>query len=83
LKRLETGAGRDDLLTYTEMEHLPKPIQQNWETFELHVRRIGSATALFSTAERSRNVTMHSGTLDIEDTERVRMNIRYWVKQVG
>ena len=77
------GTRGDDLLTYTEMGHLPKIIQQNWETFEPHVRRIDWATALFSTVERSRNVIMHSGTLDIEDIERVGMNIRDWVKQVG
>jgi hypothetical protein len=39
--------------------------------------------AVFEAIERSRNVIMHSGTLGREDIERVGMNIRDWVRQVG
>jgi hypothetical protein len=77
------GTRGDDLLTYTEMDHLVRVIQQNWADFEPHVRRMDWATSIFGTIERSRNVIMHSGTLAIEDIERVGMNIRDWVKQVG
>jgi hypothetical protein len=71
------GTRGDDPLTFTELSHLPKIIQQNWDDFEPYMRRIDWATALFST------VIMHSGTLDIEDIERLGMNIRDWVKQIG
>lgn len=77
------GTRGDDPLTYTEMGHLPQIMQQNWTDFEPYVRRLEWATSIFSTVERSRNVIMHSGTLDHDDVERVGMNIRDWVKQVG
>lgn len=77
------GTRGDDPLTYTEMGHLSQIMQQNWADFEPHVRRLEWATSIFSTVERSRNVIMHSGTLDRDDIERVGMNIRDWVKQVG
>jgi hypothetical protein len=41
------------------------------------------ATSIFASIERSRNVIMHSGVLDIEDVERLGINIRDWIKQVG
>jgi hypothetical protein len=77
------GTRGDDPLTYTEMSQLVNIIQQNWSDFEPHVRRLDWATSVFGTIERSRNVIMHSGVLDIEDVERVGMTIRDWVKQVG
>jgi hypothetical protein len=77
------GTRGDDPLTYTEMAHLPQIIQQNWTDFEAYIRRIEWASSIFITIERSRNVIMHSGTLDTDDIERVGMNIRDWVKQVG
>jgi len=77
------GTRGDDLLTYTEMGHLAKIIENNWDDFQPHIRRIDWAKSIFSTIERSRNVIMHSGHLEIEDIERVGMNIRDWVKQVG
>lgn len=48
------GARGDDLLSYTELGHLPKIMQQNWELFEPYVRRIDWATSIFATLERSR-----------------------------
>ena len=77
------GDRGEDLLDYTEMGHLPKIISANWDVFEPHVPRVDWATALFSTVERSRNIIMHSGVLDLKDVERVGMNIRDWIRQVG
>lgn len=77
------GDRGDDLLDYTEMGQLPDIMQQNWSIFEAHIPRIDWATSLFGSIERSRNVIMHSGVLGIEDAERVGMNIRDWVRQVG
>lgn len=36
-----------------------------------------------STIERSRNVIMHSGELSARDVERIGINIRDWISQVG
>lgn len=77
------GARGTDPLSYTELGHLIDIMQQNWPVFEAMVVRIDWARALFAGIERSRNVIMHSGVLDIEDIERVGMYIRDWTKQVG
>lgn len=77
------GVRGDDLLSYTELGHLPQIMQQNWEHFEAYVPRVDWATALFSTLERSRNVIMHSGFLAMPDVERIGMHIRDWNKQVS
>ena len=77
------GVRGDDLLSYTELGHLPQIMQQNWEHFEAYVPRVDWATALFSTLERSRNVIMHSGLLSLPDVERIGMHIRDWNKQVS
>jgi len=77
------GVRGDDLLSYTELGHLPQIMQQNWVHFEAYVPRVDWATALFSTLERSRNVIMHSGSLALPDVERIGMHIRDWNKQVS
>jgi hypothetical protein len=77
------GVRGDDLLSYTELGHLPQIMQQNWEYFDAYVPRVDWATALFSTLERSRNVIMHSGFLAMPDVERIGMHIRDWNKQVS
>ncbi|MDP9280659.1 MAG: Swt1 family HEPN domain-containing protein [Chloroflexota bacterium] len=77
------GKRGDSLLNYTEMGHLVDIMRQNWTAFEAHVPRIEWAESIFDTIERSRNVIMHSGVLEIEDIERVGINIRDWTKQVG
>ena len=58
-------------------------IQQNFEYFEDHIISIEWAKQIFSTLERSRNVIMHSGELSTRDIERIGMNIRDWINQVG
>lgn len=77
------GVRGDDLLSYTELGHLPQIMQQNWEHFEAYVPRADWALAMFSTLERSRNVIMHSGSLALPDVERIGMHIRDWNKQVS
>lgn len=72
-----------NLLYYTDLGQLASVIQQNWDVFEPHVRSAEWAKALFDVIERSRNVIMHSGVLDLEDVARVGINMRDWLKQVG
>ncbi len=82
-KTLWHGRRGDSPMNYTELGDLPKIIQQNWDDFEPYVRRVDWATSIYASVERSRNVIMHSGVLDVEDVERLGMNIRDWIKQVG
>lgn len=77
------GKRGDRPLDYTELGMLVDIVQQNWTDFEPYVRRVDWATAIFAAVERSRNVIMHSGTLDIEDIERLGISMRDWLKQVG
>ncbi|WP_369806323.1 hypothetical protein [Advenella sp. S44] len=65
------------------MGDLVSILRQNWTLFEAHIPTIEWATGLMDVIERSRNVIMHSGTLNRTDIERVGMNIRDWIKQVG
>lgn len=77
------GVRGEDLLSFTELGHLPNIMQQNWDLFEPYVRRLDWATSIFGTIERSRNVIMHSGTLEMPDVERIGILMRDWNKQVG
>ena len=71
------------LLSYTEMGHLGDIIRNNWKLFEAYMPSIEWAESIFAVLERSRNVIMHSGSLEAEDVERVGMNVRDWLRQVG
>lgn len=73
----------DAPITYTELKHLVNIIRANWELFEPFLPSPEWTTSVFDAIERSRNVIMHSGVLDREDIERVGINIRDWVTQVG
>jgi hypothetical protein len=70
-------------INYTELNDLLSIIKQNWESFEPFLPSQEWTGSIFAPIERSRNVIMHSGVLDLEDIERVGINVRDWVKQVG
>jgi Swt1-like HEPN len=70
-------------IIYTDMGDLANIIRNNWQHFEAHIPSSEWASALMDIVERSRNVIMHSGYLGGEDVERVGINIRDWIKQVG
>lgn len=80
--RWHTQRGEDPI-NYTQMADLGNIIRQNWGKFEPYIPSVEWAASVFDTIERSRNVIMHSGYLDREDIERIGINIRDWVKQVG
>jgi hypothetical protein len=68
---------------YTDFGELANIIRQNWQDFEPHVPSLEWVDSIFDVIERSRNVIMHSGQLAERDIERVGINIRDWVAQVG
>lgn len=82
LNRWHSKRGADPIY-YSLMGDLKSIIRQNWPLFEAYVPSIEWAESIFDTVERSRNVIMHSGTLAKEDIERLGINIRDWIKQVG
>ncbi len=73
----------DALISYTEFGDLASIMGQNWDQFEPHVDSLDWAKHVIESLERSRNVIMHSGELAPQDIERVGMNIRDWIRQVG
>lgn len=68
---------------FTELKDLISIIQQNWASFEDLLPDVEWVRHIIRTIERSRNVIMHSGQLSIDDIERVGMNIRDWIRQIG
>src|SRR5438552_2809950 len=72
-----------DPINYTTFGDLKNIMQNNWDAFEDLIGNLPWASGIFDVIERSRNVIMHSGTLEREDIERLGVNIRDWVKQVG
>ena len=80
--RYHTPRG-DDPITYTDFGQLVSIIRVNWPTFEAYFRSIEWVEQIFGNLEISRNVIMHSGVLAMTDIERIGMNIRDWVAQVG
>jgi hypothetical protein len=73
----------EDPINYTQMPDLVSILRQNWSHFEPYIPTIEWAASLMDVIERSRNVIMHSGMLSRTDIERVGINIRDWIKQVG
>jgi hypothetical protein len=70
-------------INYTEFGDLANIMRANWADFEAILPSPEWASSVFEAVERSRNVIMHSGTLDAEDVARVGIHLRDWIKQVG
>jgi hypothetical protein len=68
---------------FTEIGDLVSIIQQNWAVFEGIIQDVDWFRQIIKTIERSRNVIMHSGELSLDDMERIGVNIRDWIRQVG
>lgn len=73
----------DSYINYTEFGDLVSIMQQNFSLFEDHIVSLEWARQIIQTIERSRNVIMHSGELGRKDIERIGINIRDWINQVG
>lgn len=77
------GARGASSLAYVELGDLALIIQNNHAMFKDLVPTVEWQREIFRSLERSRNVIMHSGQLKMTDVERVAMNIRDWIRQVG
>ena len=73
----------DSLLEYTEMGDLSAIITTNQDLFLPFVGSVDWSKNIFNTVERSRNIIMHSGTLEPEDVERLGLAMRDWINQIG
>lgn len=70
-------------LSFVQLGDLASIIQSNHAAFKELIPSVEWAREIFRSLERSRNVIMHSGQLKMGDVERVAMNIRDWLRQVG
>jgi hypothetical protein len=70
-------------LEFTDLGELASIIRSNFSAFEAFCVNEEWVTSIFRVVERSRNVIMHSGTLGRGDLQRLGINIRDWIKQVG
>lgn len=77
------GARGSSHLSYVQLGDLALIIQNKHDLFKELIPSVEWAREIFRTLERSRNVIMHSGQLKLADVERVAMNIRDWIRQVG
>jgi hypothetical protein len=80
--RWHTPRGQS-LIYYTELGDLVSILQNNWEFFEDYLHSFEWAKNIIITLEKSRNVIMHGGQLDMTDIERIGTSIRDWIRQIG
>lgn len=73
----------ESLIEYTEIEDLAAIITTQQEVFMPFIGSVDWSKNIFKTVEHSRNIIMHSGTLEPEDIERLAIAIRDWLNQVG
>ncbi len=77
------GSRGSSHLAYVQLDDLAVIIQNNHQHFKDLIPTVEWAREIFRSLTRSRNVIMHSGQLTLADVERVAMNIRDWIRQVG
>lgn len=79
------GSRGTSMIYYTQMGDLANIMasEKNLQYFQPYIPNIDWARQIFISLERSRNVIMHGGELTMHDIERVSMNIRDWIRQVG
>jgi len=70
-------------IDYVDFADLANLIANSWSEFTDYLPSQEWAKSLFEILENSRNIIMHSGTLDTIDVERVGIHIRDWIHQVG
>lgn len=73
----------DGLIQYTMLPNLLAIIRNNFEYFEASVHDVEWAASIFDTIDRSRNVIMHSGTLNKRDISRLGSSVKDWASQVA
>lgn len=71
------------MIHYCQLGDLHSILQNNFDKFSDYLPSIDWVSHIIRAVERSRNVIMHAGDLSMQDIERVAMNVRDWLRQVG
>ena len=77
-----TGRNKEPLF-YMDFGDLAKLIISNWAEFEDLVPSQSWVTSRLEEAERSRNVIAHTNVLSSEESSRLELYLRDWIKQIG
>jgi hypothetical protein len=80
----QTSRGESNI-SYVDFGDLVSIVQkaENWPFFEPHLNSVDWTRSISDVVEKSRHVIMHSSEISDKDIERVGMNIRDWIRQVG
>jgi len=77
-----TGRKKEPLY-YMDFGDLAKLITNNWTEFEDLLPNQSWVQSRLDEAERSRNVIAHTNILSSEESSRLEMYLRDWIKQIG
>ena len=77
-----TGRNKEPLY-YMDFGDLAKLITNNWTEFEDLLPNQRWVQRRLDEAERSRNVIAHTNVLSSEESSRLEMYLRDWIKQIG
>lgn len=77
-----TGRNREPLF-YMDFGDLSKLIVNNWPVFDDLLPNQSWVQSRLEEAERSRNVIAHTNLLSSEESARLEMYLRDWIKQIG
>ncbi|MCH7960326.1 MAG: hypothetical protein IID08_09350 [Candidatus Hydrogenedentes bacterium] len=77
------GARGGSDIEYCDFGDLSSIIVNNWTVFEDLLNDMEWTKSTLSVLGRSRNIIMHGGILARQDIERIGINIRDWIRQVG
>lgn len=77
------GARGTSEMNYCDFGDLSSILETNWDVFEDVVANMEWSKGVLNTLEKSRNIIMHGGVLAKEDVERIGINIRDWIRQIG
>lgn len=80
--RWHSSRGKTEIM-YSDFSDLSSIISQHSELFKDTLISQEWTRQILGTLEKSRNVVMHGGVVDQIDIERIGMNIRDWIRQVG
>jgi hypothetical protein len=68
---------------YTDFGDLSSIVQTNWVSFEDLFPELQWVSSRLSDLEASRNIIAHMNILDERETDRIKMYLEDWTKQIG
>jgi hypothetical protein len=70
----------EDPMYYSDFSDLSKIIENNWDDFSDSFRSLESVTGTLEILNVLRRTVAHNGVLDEDETERLKMHIKDWIR---